>query len=40
MHETILMLQAAGFNDVKVYGNHEDEPATGDTWARIYRAGK
>jgi SAM-dependent methyltransferase len=35
-YEMIMMLESVGFRNVKVYGNHTDEEATAESWARIY----
>jgi hypothetical protein len=39
-YEMMLMLQMAGFRNMKVYSNHTDEQATSESWARIYWAEK
>lgn len=39
-HEMLLMLQTAGFRNMRVYGNHTDEEATSESWSRIYWAEK
>jgi SAM-dependent methyltransferase len=37
-YEMTMMLEAAGFRNVKVYGNHTDEEATAESFARVYWA--
>lgn len=39
-YEMMLMLQMAGFRNMKVYGNHTDEDATSESFARVYWAEK
>lgn len=39
-YEMLLMLQMAGFRNMKVYSNHTDEAATSESGARIYWAEK
>jgi SAM-dependent methyltransferase len=39
-YEMMMMLEMAGFRNIKVYSNHTDEEATFKSWARVYWAEK
>ena len=39
-YEMMMMMEMAGFRNVKVFGNHTDEEATFKSWARVYWAEK
>jgi SAM-dependent methyltransferase len=39
-YEMFMMLEAAGFRNMKVYGNHTDEEAAAESYARVYWAEK
>lgn len=39
-NELVLMLRLAGFNDIQLYGDHTDEPATADHNILVFVANK
>ena len=39
-NELIIMLENAGFSEIKIYGDYSDEPATADHKALIFIAKK